>query len=160
MPAQLSYAAKPAAGSPGLLYSQGAGVLQVSSFSAENALAFGDAVMAGTDGAKQVKKLALDATKFSGVAVYASEGLQGDGDKSYAAEDMAAVVQMGKVWVTAGGAVAVNEEVTPSVAAAQKFSKGTASDGAFLRAIARTAAAADGDLMLIELFMDIVAPTA
>ena len=157
MPAQLSYSAKPPAGSPGLLYSQGSGVLEVSSFSAENAIAFGDAVMAGTDGAKQVKKLAGDATKFSGVAVYASEALEGDGDKSYVAEDMAAVVQIGKVWVKAGGAVTVNAEVTPSIVGGQKFSAGTAATGAFVRAIARTAAAADGDIMLIELFTDIVA---
>ena len=114
---------------------------------AEADVGIGMPVEAGTDAEKQCKPLA-DADKWAGVALL-TLGMEQDaaGAVKYAAERMVPVMQMGRVYVTAGAAVAAGVEVVPAVSG--KFAAGT-SDGP-LKAFSVGSAAADGDLLLIEL---------
>ena len=114
---------------------------------AEGAVGIGQPVELGTDPEKQCVAL-TDADAFAGVALLAL-GMEQDasGAVSYKDEAMVPVMQMGRVYVTAGAAVAAGVEVVPAVGG--KFSGGT-SDGP-LKAFSVGSAAADGDLLLIEL---------
>ena len=123
---QLSYEKAPLIGKVGMK----AGTFEpckILSKLAEEEIPVGYPVEAGTDAARQVVKL-TDAAAFIGVSV-APQGMVQDEN------------------VLAGAAVAAGVEVAPAVGG--KFSAG-AGAGA-VRAFAVEAAAADGDLLLIEL---------
>ena len=143
---QLSYDKAPLIGKVGMK----AGTFEpckILSKLAEEEIPVGYPVEAGTDAARQVVKL-TDAAAFMGVSV-APQGMVQDanGDISFKEKEQVPVMQMGRIYVTAGAAVAAGLEVAPAVGG--KFSAG-AGTGA-VRAFAVEAAAADGDLLLIEL---------
>ena len=144
---QLSYSKEMAVGLAGQI----AGTFEpkkIVSLLAEGAdLAVGVPVELGTDAAKQCVALtAVD--NFFGVSVLPL-GKEQDaaGAVKYKADTMAAVMQMGRIFVTASAAVAAGVEVVPATSG--KFAAGT-SDAA-VKAFAVSAAAADGDLFMIEL---------
>ena len=114
---------------------------------AEADVGIGAPVELGTDPEKQCTPL-TDADAWAGVALL-TLGMEQDaaGVVKYAAERMVPVMQVGRVYVTAGAAVAAGIEVVPATSG--KFSGGT-SDGP-LKAFSVGSAAADGDLLLIEL---------
>ena len=114
---------------------------------AESAVGIGMPVELGTDAEKQCKVLA-DVDAFAGVALL-TLGMEQDaaGVVKYDAERMVPVMQKGRVYVTAGAAVAAGIEVVPAVGG--KFSGGTSD--ASVKAFSVGSAAADGDLLLIEL---------
>ena len=111
------------------------------------ALAVGAPVEFGTDPEKQCVALtAVDS--FIGVSILPLGKEQSDaGVVEYKAESMAAVMQMGRIYVKASGAVAAGAEVVPATSG--KFAAGTSD--AVVKAFAVSAAAADGDLFMIEL---------
>ena len=152
MAVQTSYGITPAVAYPGMLaeeFSQ----RQVDSFLAENAIAAGRAVERGTDPAAQVLQLSSAATAVYGVALAAIQDQEvAEGSViTYAPESSIPVMERGRVWVVAGGAVAVGAEVTPGVdALAGQWSSG-ANLLAENRAFARSVAGSQGELLLIEL---------
>jgi hypothetical protein len=151
MVVQTSYAATPAIAYGGMLAEQFSN-RQVDSFLAEDAIIGGAAVERGTDPDSQVLNLTT-ATDIYGVAVTSYENKETPEGAviTYAAKEMVPVMETGRIWVYAGGVVAVGDEVTPGVAGAStKWTSGANLLGKN-RAFARSAAAADGDLLLIEL---------
>ena len=114
---------------------------------AEAAVGIGMPVERGTDKAKQCKALAA-VDNFAGVALL-TLGMEQDasGVVQYADEAMVPVMQQGRVYVTAGAAIVAGAEVIPATSG--KFSTGTSD--AVVKAFAVEAAAADGDLVLIQL---------
>lgn len=143
---QLSYDKAPLIGKVGMK----AGTFEpckILSKLAEEVIAVGFPVEAGSDAARQVVKLTA-AAKFMGVSV-APQGMVQDanGDIAFAAKEQVPVMQMGRIYVLAGGAVAAGAEVAPATSG--KFSAGEGTGA--VRAFAVEAAAADGDLLLIEL---------
>jgi hypothetical protein len=150
---QLTYAANPALGFAGMIGEGFTSPKQIDSKLAETtALAFGVAVERGTDQATQSVALAT-LTNWSGIVVAASNVEVATGATgSYGVEAPLPVMIRGRIFVTAGGAVVVGARVEPSLGAATKFSTvAVPTLGVQLVATALTAAAADGDLMLIEL---------
>lgn len=150
MSAQLTYNQTPDIGLPGMIAEQFS-QRQINSYLAEGGdIAFGQAVEAGTDPATQAIQLATLAN-FFGVTVEATGTPKpfAGGEAVYRDETMMAVMQRGRIYVVADDPVTVGAEVVPSLGAGTKFTPGTGT--ADIRAYARTAAGADGDIFMIEL---------
>ena len=153
MSAQSTYDETPAIAQVGQIAEQFS-QRQVDSGVAEGAITLGDAVSRGTN-AGQYQQLTGAATNVRGVMIGstgADQAVPAAGATLAAAdEDPVSVMVRGRVWVKAGGAVVIDAEVTPGLDA----SAGEWSSGANLlsdvRAFARTAAGAQGDLLMIEL---------
>jgi hypothetical protein len=99
----------------------------------------------------QIKQLA-SLVNWDGVAVasYADQEVPTGGSITYAAKSAVPVMYRGRIWVLASAAVSYGAEVIPGVAAdSGKFAAGAGTGNT--KAYARSAAAADGDLLLIEL---------
>lgn len=154
MVAQLTYDVDPVIGFAGMKSQNFSQPTQIESRIAEGAgILYGNAVEAGT-AAGQVKDLAT-VINFEGVVVYAATQESSTG---YDAGKSLPMMTRGRIWVTAGAVVAVGAQVIPSLDAATKWATGT-QPANVVRAVALTAAAADGDLMEIELIGPTVATT-
>jgi len=150
--AQLTYDKAPAVAQAGMLAEQFS-LRQVDSFLAEGDILFGQPVVYGTS-EEQCKPAALVTDKFLGLALL-EKNVEQDaaGVAKYADEDMASVMRYGRVWAIAGEAVAAGEPVFAGLGGdLGKFYNDSATNtrleckGKFV-----TSAAADGDLVLIEL---------
>lgn len=149
---QLDYSAAPAIAQSGMLAEQFS-LRQVDSFLAEGVVSFGFPVVYGT--AETQCKHALATTDvFLGLALIEKNIPQTlAGVAQYDDEDMVAVIRYGRVWAIAGEAVSAGEPVFAGLGAnLGKFYNDSATNtrleckGKFV-----TSAAADGDLVLIEL---------
>lgn len=150
---QLTYTADPALGFAGMISQGFNSPKQVDSKLAETAaVQFGTSVEEGTDAATQVVTLATLAN-WSGVAIAASNVEVATGAAgSYAVAASVPVMTRGRVFVTAGAAVAVGARVEPATGVGGKFSTvAVPTLGLQMVAVALSAAAADGDLLEIEL---------
>lgn len=152
--AQLTYDKAPAVAQAGMLAEQFS-LRQVDSFLAEGDIIFGQPVVYGAT-AEQCKVAAATTDKFLGLALVEKNVEQdSSGVAKYADESMAAVLRYGRIWAIAGEAVLVGEPVFAGLGAdIGKFYNDNGGDpatrleckGKFV-----TAAAAAGDLVLIEL---------
>lgn len=150
MTVQTTYNSNTAIGIPGMIAEQFS-QRQIDTSLAENtSIGFGQAVEPGTDPATQSIRLATLAN-FSGVVVEATATPKpfAGGDAVYAENRLMPVMRRGRIYVTAGGAVDVGDEVVPSLGNNTKFTAGAGI--ALTKAYARTAAGADGDIFMIEL---------
>lgn len=142
---QLSYSKEMAKG----LLGQKGGTFQpelILSLLAKNAVGIGMPVERIGDKEKQCKQMS-NVANFAGVALLALGMEQNDaGVVQYAVDKMVPVMQMGRVYVTAGGTITAGQEVVPATNG--KFSAGDSL--AAVKAFAVEAAAAD-ELVLIEL---------
>ena len=152
MSVQLTYEDNPAAGFKGMLAGNFESPRMMDSALAEGAIKVGNAVEAGA--AVGTMKTLAAAANFAGVAVYFA-GIEkphnmGDADElEIADKKQLAVMTRGRVWAVASAAIAKGAEVVPSTDASTKFAAGAGTSK--VRAVALTAAAADGDLIEIEL---------
>lgn len=151
--AQLTYTADPALGFSGMLSAGFISPKQIEGKLVETAaVQFGTSVEAGSDAVTQVVTLATLAN-WSGVAVAASNvevatGASGE----YKVETVAPIMTRGRVFVIAGAAVAAGDRVEPATGVAGKFSTvAVPTLGLQIVAVAKSVAAADGDLLEIEL---------
>lgn len=146
---QLTYNETPAIGFAGMLaeeFSQ----RQINTYLAEGSdIPFGDAVEVGTDPATQAVALTAIIDLIGVVVASISVEQNADGTIDYKEKTSMPVMQRGRVYVTADDAVDVGEEVVPSTGANTKWTPGTGTS--VIRAYARTAAGADGDIFMIEL---------
>lgn len=150
MSVQTTYDQTPAVAYPGML-AQEFSNRQIDSYLVEGTtIVGGQAVELGTDKEKQVIQLAT-AANFYGVALSVYENKEKTNSTiEFADKEMAAIMSEGRVWVQASAAVAVGVEVIPGTGAnSGKWAAGTGTG--LRRAFARSVAAADGDLLLIEL---------
>ena len=152
MSVQTTYGVTPAVAYLGMLAEQFS-QRQIDSFLTEDVIIAGRAVERGTDPATQVLQLSSAATAVYGVSVASYENIETPEGAliTYAAKSSIAVMERGRIWVHAGAAVAVGAEVTPGLdVLSSQWSTGANLLG-LNRAFARSAAAAQGDLLLIEL---------
>ena len=150
MSVQTTYAQTPAVAYPGMI-AQEFSNRQIDSFKVEGTtIVGGQAVELGTDPEGQAKQLATAANVY-GVAVSSYENKEKTNSTiEFADNEMVAVMQQGRIWVQASALTAANVEVVPGTGSSSgKWAAGTGTG--LRRAISKTAAAADGDLMLIEL---------
>jgi hypothetical protein len=145
MVAQLTYDADPVLGFKGMKSQNFNQPIQMESRIAEDDILYGNGVEDGT-AVGQVLTLAT-AANFAGVAVFAHTQESSTG---YDAGKSLPVMTRGRVWVTAGAAVVKDAQVIPDTGASTKFVTGIGATNG-IRAICITAAAADGDLLEIEL---------
>lgn len=150
---QLTYTANPAVGFSGMIAEGFTSPKQVDSKLAEvAAVQFGTSVEEGSDAASQVITLATLAN-WSGIAIAASNVEVATGASgSYAVGVSVPVMTRGRVFVIAGGVVAVGDRVEPATGVGGKFSTvAVPTLGLRIVAVAVTAAAADDDLLEIEI---------
>ena len=155
----LTYGEDPAVGFAGMISENFTSPQMMESALAEGELQVGDAVQLGTAN-QQFAPLAA-AADFAGVVVYFA-GIEKDPKAlpgavlKIADKQQCAVMHRGRVWVIAGGAVTKGAEVVPSTGASTKFTAGNGEGQ--VRAVAISEAAADGDLLEIELQSYVLAP--
>ncbi len=145
---QTSYAKDPALGFAGMVSQSFSAPTMLESGVAEGAIFVGDAVEAGSAGSQVAPLAAL--IDFAGLAVF-SQGIEKEDGVELRYKDKKALPYMtkGRVWVKASAAVVKGAEVIPSLGATTKFAAGTGTGK--VRAVALTAAAADGDIFQVEL---------
>ncbi len=151
--AQLTYSANPAVGFSGMIAEGFTSPKQVDSKLVEtDPIQFGTSVEAGTDARNQVITLATLAN-WSGLAIAASNVEVATGETGeYAVEVSVPIMTRGRVFVTAGGAVAVGDRVEPATGVGGKFTTvATPTVGLQIVAVARSVAVADEDLLEIEI---------
>lgn len=144
MVAQLTYDIDPGLGFFGMKSQNFNEPNQVESRIAETAVLYGNGVQIGTN-PDQVESVTT-AADFVGVAIFAHTQ---ESSTQYDAGKSLPIMTKGRVWVQAGGAVAVGAELVVSTGAVTLFSTGTSTS--LIKMVALTAAAAGGDLMEIEL---------
>ncbi len=144
---QLEYTKAPAIGKMGMKAGSFEPCKVLSKLSEAAGLGVGVPVEAGSDVERQVVALTA-AADFMGVSL-CPQGMEqaADGSVAYAQDEQVPVMEMGRVYVMAGAAVAAGVEVVPATTG--KFAAGEGTSA--VRAFAVEAAAADGDLLLIEL---------
>jgi hypothetical protein len=158
MVVQLTYDQTPAVAYAGMLAEEFS-ERQVDSYLAVSPVAdlvAGQAVERGADPEAQCKQLASLIGWFGvALASYQDQEVPGGGSITYVDGSSVPVMYRGRIWVLASAAVTLGAEVIPGVAAdSGKFAAGAGTGNT--KAYARSAAGADGDLLLIEL----VAPVA
>lgn len=154
---QLTYRDEPEVASVGLV-SEPFSLNQVDSYLADEAIPFGFPVEVssapGVGRVGGVSKLASGECIGVAVASLPQEQAAGTADAEYRAEAALPVLTYGRCWVKASAAIALGAEVVP--ADTGKFSGATAT-GVNVRMVAKTAADADGDLFMVEIFPQITA---
>jgi len=143
MVAQLTYDADPVLGFSGMLSQNFNQPKMVESRIAETAVLYGAPVEAGTL-PDQVVPLATT-TLFAGVAIFAHTQ---ESSTQYDAGKSLPMMTSGRVWVIAGGAVAIGAQVTAQLDG--KFDA-TGTGASNVKCVALTAAAAEEDIIEIEL---------
>ena len=143
MVAQLTYDADPVLGFSGMLSQNFNQPKMVESRIAETAILYGAPVEAGTN-PDQVVPLATT-TDFAGVAIFAHTQ---ESSTQYDAGKSLPMMTSGRVWVIAGGAVAIGAQVTAQLDG--KFDA-TGTGASNVKCVALTAAAAEDDIIEIEL---------
>ena len=151
MVAQLTYEKDPAVGFKGMISQNFTSPRQIDSGLAEGAILVGNGVEPGT-AAGQYITLA-DAANFAGVAVYFAGIEKEVGATELELDDgkQLAVMSRGRVFAVAGGVIAKGAQIVPVAGADTKFIQLVGAITCKVRAVALTAAAADGDLIEIEL---------
>ena len=154
MSAQTSYDATPGIGFAGML-AESTNVKQADSYLAEGAILPGYAVKLGTN-IDQAIQITANSDTVIGIAVY-NDGREQDDAGVVTIKDKTslAVLKKGRIMVTAGEAVAFGESVFAGVGGeAGKFynDNGGGSRATVTGATFHTAAAADGDIVVIELW--------
>jgi len=146
MSVQTTYADTPAVGFNGMLAEQFS-LRQIDSGIAEGELGLGVAVVAGTSG-EQVVAAAADAAVM-GIVIYGTTEENQSGDFTYPDKSQLPVLSKGRYWAIANGALAIGAEAAYDPATGKV---GAVSGGVTTLAfgVAKSASAADGDLIIVE----------